>query len=304
MEAANRQVMRGTVLAGHVPAHRLVRRRRSAALRVLIVPAVIVCGLSVPPGVVFAKAPLGQQWPATQQVSFEAIDHAAFDALLRKYVDPDGYVDYQAWHASAADRAALQQYLLSLSRGTRAKSSSRPAELAFWINAYNAVTLEGILQEYPTSSIRNHTAKVAGYNIWKDLPLLVGGEAFSLDAMEHQVLRKFGEPRIHFAIVCASVGCPRLRNEAYVSSRLEEQLADNTRDFFSRPQNLQVEGATLQLSSILEWFGSDFGASQRDQLQAIRPYLPQGAQQVVQGGSARVAYLNYDWSLNDQRTRR
>ena len=142
--------------------------------------------------------------------------------------------------------------------------------LAFWINAYNATTIEGILQVYPTSSIRNHTAKVAGYNLWKDLPLLVGGKPHSLDAMEHQILRKMGEPRIHFAIVCASVGCPRLMNEAYTPDRIEEQLALNTRDFFSRSQNFQVDqSGVMHVSSILDWFGEDFGPTQQAQFTEI-----------------------------------
>ena len=126
----------------------------------------------------------------------------------------DGMVNYAAWRGTDTDRKSLQNYLVRLSQASPAVKASRAGQLAFWINAYNATTIEGILQVYPTSSIRNHTAKVAGYNLWKDLPLLVGGKPHSLDAMEHQILRKMGEPRIHFAIVCASVGCPRLMNEA------------------------------------------------------------------------------------------
>jgi len=113
-------------------------------------------------------------------------DHLAYDTLLSKYVDRDGYVDYAAWKKSTADRQVLRGYLEHL---------SRDAQLKFWINAYNAVTLEGILQVYPTSSIRNHTAKLFGYNIWKELPLRVGHETYSLDQMEHEILRKMGERR-------------------------------------------------------------------------------------------------------------
>ena len=280
-------------------------QRRSAALRGLSVQAVIVCGLSVPPGVVFAKAPLGKQWPATQQVSFDQIDHSAFDALLRKYVDADGFVAYGAWQASATDRATLQSYLVDLSRASRERPSSRAGQLVFWINAYNALTLEGILQVYPTSSIRKHTSKTVGYNIWEDLPLLVGGRPVSLEAMEHRILRPLGEPRIHFAIVCASVACPRLRNEAYTAERLDEQLAANARDFFSRGQNLQIDTArrTLHLSAILDWFGSDFGSTQSERLRALEPYLPSAAQQLIDNGSVRIQFLDYDWSLNDQSRR-
>ena len=123
----------------------------------------------------------------------DQIDHRPYDALLHKYVDGDGYVNYRAWHASSEDRAALRQYLIQLSRASASLPASRESQFAFWINAYNAVTLEGILQEYPTDSIRNHTSKLGGYNIWKDLPLLVGGKAYALETMEHQVLRKMGD---------------------------------------------------------------------------------------------------------------
>lgn len=248
-----------------------------------------------------AKDPLGRSWPPEQMVSMDQIDHSAFDALLKKYVDLDGFVNYQAWKANPADRQALQQYLVDLSRANPRAPASREAQLSFWINAYNAVTLEGILQVYPTDSIRNHTARIAGYNLWKDLPLLVGGQPYSLDAIEHQVLRKMGEPRIHFAIVCASVGCPRLLNEAYVPSRLNEQLTTNARDFFSRPQNFAIDvQGTMHVSAILDWFGSDFGANQQERFRYLAPYLPENARQHAVQPGTRVTFQDYNWSLNDQ----
>jgi hypothetical protein len=251
-------------------------------------------------------APLGRVWPAAQQVSADEVDHSRLDALLKKYVDEDGYVDYSAWQKSRTDRRALLIYLAEIGRTSLAKSASKDANLALWINAYNAVTIEGILQVYPTSSIRNHTAKTFGYNIWQDLPVVIGGREFSLEDIEHKVLRKMGEPRIHFAIVCASVSCPRLRAEAYTKSKMQKQLADNARDFFGRRQNLQLTSKSnrIHLSEILDWFGKDFGSTQEAQLKAIRPYLPVSAQQIVDSGSTKVSYLDYNWKLNDQKSKR
>lgn len=243
---------------------------------------------------------MGQQ--AAGPVSFDRVDHSPWDTLLKKYVDTDGYVDYQAWHGSTADSRALQAYLGSLSQANPQAQSSKEATLAFWINAYNAVTIYGILREYPTTSIRNHTAKLVGYNIWKDLQLFVGGRPWSLDAMEHQVLRKMGEPRIHFAIVCASIGCPRLLNQAYTAEKLEQQLATNTSDFFSRPQNFRVSGSTLHVSSIMDWFGTDFGPTPQAQFTRLKNYLPENAQQLATSPKVRIAWQEYNWSLNDQRT--
>ena len=266
------------------------------------IAAAMLALIAIPKQMAHAKLPLGKNWSAAEQVSMNEIDHSEFDALLKKYVDGDGYVDYTAWTRTAADRKALQTYLANLGRASTMKPARKAAQLAFWIDAYNAVTLEGILDVYPTSSIRNHTAKIAGFNIWKELPLQVGGESFTLDAMEHQVLRKMGEPRIHFAIVCASVGCPRLRNEAFTADRIEEQLAANAADFFSRPKNLQfdAQSSTLRLSSILDWFGSDFGKSQEAQIAYLRPYFPKNVQNVVSRSQVTVKFLDYDWNLNDQ----
>lgn len=241
----------------------------------------------------------------TGQRSFDQIDHSVWNGLLKKYVDSDGYVNYTRWNSSQADRRALSGYLANLSTASSSGRSTKDAKLAFWINAYNAVTVEGILREYPTSSIRNHTAKVVGYNIWKDLHLLVGGKAFSLDSIEHKILRKEGDPRIHFAIVCASVGCPRLLNQAYTATAVQQQLDLNARDFFSRPQNFRYDqrSQSVQLSSILDWFGEDFGPNQQAQLRTISRWVPANAQSAVQSGRLRVSFADYSWDLNDQKRR-
>ena len=244
---------------------------------------------------------VGRPVAANQRVSFDAIDHGVWNQLLQKYVDKDGLVNYKAWKADTKSTTALDGYINLLSTGDSGKPASREATLAYWINAYNAVTIKGILHEYPTKSIRNHTAKLWGYNIWKNLKLHTSGTKINLNDIEHEVLRKMKEPRIHFAIVCASIGCPRLFNEAYVPQRLEEQLVTNTRDFFSRRQNFQVSGSTIKLSSILDWFGSDFGSDQAAQLRAISPYVPSSAQAALKQRGVRVSYLDYDWGINEQK---
>lgn len=245
---------------------------------------------------------VGQRWPADQLVSTSSVNHAPFNQLLQKYVNTEGEVNYGAWKQSAQDRAALQKYLVSLSQVNPRASAAREANLAYWINAYNAVTLEGILEVYPTTSIQNHTKKI-GYNLWKDLKLIVGDTQINLEDIEHKVLRKMNEPRIHFAIVCASIGCPRLLNEAYNSTDLEKQLAVNTRDFFSRSRNLRYDSRRnkIELSAIMKWFGSDFGANTSAQLASISSHLPDQIQQVVRRGGYSVGYLDYDWNLNVQR---
>lgn len=250
------------------------------------------------------KTTLGQNVSAADQVSMDHVDHGAWNRLLQTHVNEQGQVSYRTWQASDRDTRALDEYLSTLSRASRTVPASREAQVAFWINAYNAVTIKGILREYPTSSIRNHTAKLVGYNIWKDLLLLVGNQGISLDEIEHQVLRKFGEPRIHFAIVCASHSCPRLLNQAYTAANLEDQLTTNSRAFFANPENFQFDVSTgqMKLSSILKWFGEDFGQDQATRLSTIAAWLPdRAAQDAASANSVRISWLKYDWSLNEKK---
>ena len=250
------------------------------------------------------KVIIGKAVAQSQQVSVGDIGHEDWTRLLHKFVDADGQVNYRAWKASDVDSQSLDAYLNLLSTANPSMQASQEAKLAFWINAYNAVTIKGILRQYPTSSIRNHTAKLLGYNIWHDLLLVVGQQKISLNDIEHKILRKFGEPRIHFAIVCASHSCPRLLNEAYRASDLETQLVENSTTFFANSGNFQhdIKKRQFRLSSILSWFGSDFGPDQQTQLKSIAPYLPtESAQRAARNNSVSVSYLKYDWSLNDQK---
>jgi len=245
-----------------------------------------------------ADVVLGVASPA-QRTSMKKVDHTPFDQMLKEYVNDRGMVDYRGWNASASAKKKLDAYINSLSRSTSA-GANKNDQLAFWINAYNAITIKGILREYPTSSIRNHTAKLWGYNIWKNLKLRFAGKQLSLEDIEHELLRKMREPRIHFAIVCASIGCPKLRNEAYVPEKLDAQLTDNAKAFFADRDKFRFSGSRFEVSPILKWFAEDFGDGQSQQLKTIRPYLPAKAQKAVDSGSVRISYLSYDWGLNDQ----
>lgn len=280
------------------------QRESRLAVTLFVVSALTVLGCankSARGGPVY----VGKNVSVDQRVSADHIDHGLWDQLLHKYVDQRGKVAYAPWAAHAGHVRALDAYLAILSTADLSKPASREAQLAFWINAYNAVTVKGILREFPTDSIRNHTSKFGGYNIWKDLQLIVGGKAISLDAIEHQVLRKMSEPRIHFAIVCASHSCPKLLSEAYVADRFEEQLAKSTADFFKNPENFRYDSARgrFELSAILDWFGEDFGSNPSALLKTISAWLPTPAsQQAAASGQGRVSYLDYDWSLNERAT--
>ena len=246
---------------------------------------------------------LGPRVPADRQVSMDRMDHSVWNGLLAKYVNEEGQVNYAGLKASQADSQALVGYIDQLASASVTQNAARENQMAYWINAYNAVTVKGILQEYPTTSIRNFTSEDGGYNIWKNLLLNVGGQQISLESIENKVLRPMGDPRIHFAVVCASIGCPRLLNEAYVGETLNNQLNKNALNFFANPRNFQFDQARgeMKLSSILKWYGGDFGADQGAQLRAIAPFLPTEVAKVAANQNAvTVSYLEYDWNINEQ----
>ncbi len=237
--------------------------------------------------------------------SLDAVDHSGLHALLQKYVDDQGLVAYRSWKADPADVQALDDYLARLGNVDLSAPAAREAKLAFWINAYNALTLSGILMEYPLQSIQDRVSYTPGrYNIWRDLLLKVDGADYSLEQIEHKILRPMNEPRIHFAIVCASKGCPPLRRDAYTAADLERQLADNARRFFARPTNFRADAAdrSVHLSPLLHWFGTDFAPTPAEQLRALRPYFPSPETLAwIDGKDVLVEYDSpYDWSLNER----
>jgi hypothetical protein len=226
--------------------------------------------------------------------------HAAWDGLLRRHVVllEGGKASQLRYAGIAQERAVLRQYLEGLSRVGEAEFQawSRAQQMAFLINAYNAYTGEKILTRYPDLRSIWDFGKFFG-NPFRDEFFSLLGRKASLDAIEHGILRKrYAEPRIHFALNCASVGCPMLREEAYVAPRLEQQLEEQTVRFLSdRSRNRYREGR-LEVSMIFDWFREDFEPREAFLLRyAALLGVPVGAR-------PRLAFLDYDWSLNDSRS--
>ena len=238
-----------------------------------------------------------------------AVDHshAAWDALLKKHVVLlEGAQASQLRYAEIAkERSALQQYLQDLSRvsQTEFEGWSRPRQMAFLINAYNAATVEKVLTRYPDIRSIWDFGKVFG-NPFRDefFPLL--GRRMSLDQLEHDILRKrYGEPRIHFAVNCASIGCPMLREEAYVGVHLERQLEEQARRFLSDRSRNRARDGRLEVSKIFDWYKEDFEPRERFFARFAAVLSDQPAEQKrVAEGKARISFLDYDWSLNDSRS--
>jgi hypothetical protein len=231
-----------------------------------------------PPAPVLAEAYAADLGAAT-------VDHAALDALLAAHVR-EGFVDYAGL---AADRPALQAYIRALEAAPFA-DLSRDEKLALLINAYNAWTLELILDHGIPASIKD----IPAAERWDAPRWRLAGQALSLTALEHEWLRaRFVEPRIHFAINCASASCPPLRAEAYTAARLEAQLEDQARQMHADPRHLRLEGDTVHLSALYLWYADDFSQVAGSPLAYAARYRPELA-----AGAWRVQTLDYDWSLN------
>jgi len=229
------------------------------------------------------------------------VDHSVYDGLLKKYVDEKGMIDYRAW--KAGDVGTLDGYLEMIKGIDPDGLTDRNEVFAFWINTYNALTIRGMLHFYPTSSIKNHVS-LFGYSIWMDYRIDVVGKEYSLDDIEHNILRKMDEPLVHFALVCASIGCPPLMREAFTAEDMEQQLKANTLVFFADPEKFRTdpEDRTVWLSPIMDWYKDDFGKNQRELLDYIAPYVPDdAARAVLNRRDVDVDYLEYDWGINEQR---
>ena len=247
--------------------------------------------------------------------------YEGYAAVLTKYVDNEGLVDYAGLKGNVGK---LDDFLRALA-AVDAKTYDAwddGGKVAFWTNAYNALTLKVIVDHYPIQKdlLRglafpaNSVRQIPG--AWDKVQFLVRGKKVTLNHIEHEVLRKqFNEPRIHMALVCAAKSCPRLRNEPYTGANLDAQLADQTRTFLAHPKKFRIdrEGATMHLSSIFKWFGGDFvkrhapkeGYARHDE--ATRAVLHFAAKHLtgdeaafVAGTEIKVEYLKYDWSLNEQ----
>ena len=206
---------------------------------------------------------------------------ADYAEVLAKYVDTDGMVNYAAL---SKNRKPLDDYIRSLETVSSTDWTQEDG-IAFWINAYNARTLQVIVDHYPTKSIR----KIPG--AWKKLTFPIQGKERTLDEIEHKILRKqYKEPRIHMALVCAARSCPKLRNEPYEGKLLDEQLADQSRDFLSHPDRFQIKGKTVRISPIFKWFKGDF--------ESVPDFIQQYSGKNISG--LKIKYQPYDWSLNEQ----
>ena len=223
-------------------------------------------------------------------LSFVAIQAqtSIFDSLLQKNVDKTGRVDYQSLKNN---ETLLDNYLAYIQNNEPTKDWSSNKKKAFWINTYNAYTIKIILNNYPLKSIRD--IKIDGKTAWKIPFVKVGQKRYTLDQIEHKILRKkFNDPRIHVGINCASVSCPRLWNFAFTEDNIASSLDNLMKEFINDTTRNKISKNNVALSEIFNWFSKDFIKNG-----TIISYLNTYAAIKI-SEKASIKYLTYDWSLN------
>ncbi len=223
---------------------------------------------------------------------YETVDHSIYAELLKEYVR-NGVVDYKGFKNDEAD---LNSYLLVLEK-TDTKALPRYEQFAFYINAYNACTIKLILSGYPdVKSIKDLGS--AFKSPWKKKICRIDGDVLTLDDIEHHILRpRYKDPRVHFAVNCASKGCPPLRSEPYMGISLDRQLNESAEGFINNSTYNHIKGNTLYVSKIFEWFSGDFN---NDIVGYFLKYARGNLKSILEANRDRikVKYLDYDWSLN------
>jgi len=220
--------------------------------------------------------------------STKIVDHSIWDALLKKHINKEGLVNYEGF---IKDRKELDAYLDLLSKNEPQESWSSAELLAYYINTYNSYTVKLIADNYPVASIKDISGP------WTKGIVPIGDKKLSLGGIENGILRKMNEPRIHFAINCASISCPDLFNEAFTAEKIDDQLNTVTRNFINGPKNV-INVNDLKLSKIFDWYKKDYVINgNNDVIKYVNYYL---YKKIKINPQATISYLEYDWGLNKQ----
>ncbi len=231
-----------------------------------------------------------------------AFDFSSWDELLKKYVTPktiNGVKLHAVDYKKLGKDQTWEKLVKDLERLSLSSLKTREEKLTFWINVYNIMAAKMVLDHYPVDSIKDAGSLFTA--VWKKDVGVVAGETRTLNEIEHEILRKMGEPRIHVAIVCASVSCPDLRIEAYTVEKLNEQLGDQMKLFLVNAEKglrVDAEKGRVYLSSIFKWFKEDFEAKGGVR-KFLAPYADETGMAALKNSQLTVYYLDYDWDLNE-----
>lgn len=256
-------------------------------------------------GPAMAASPVSEHFAASGEEPLPDGVDAPWAEILAAYVSKgeDGIARFAYAQVTPDHRASLEAYLISL-QGFQPTTLTREGQLAFWVNLYNALTVKVVLDHYPVTSIRRiKFGRFWALGPWDHDLVTIDGIELSLNDIEHRILRVlYDEPRIHYAINCASLGCPNLHTEPFDAARIEEQFDEAARTYINHPRGARMDNERLIASSIYDWFEEDFGGSDESVIAHIREYADADLADALVGLDQLSAHA-YDWSLNEPATR-
>lgn len=269
--------------------------------RLAMIGAIVVMTSGFIGGFSSSEPELWDIWQDNNPDNKQAIDHSAWDGLLKKHItqDEDGLNLFAYSKMSEKDNKTLNDYIKKLSL-IEISDRARPVQFAYWLNMYNALTIKVIMDNYPVKSIRDiDTSGIFANGPWGSELVTVEEEVLTLDDIEHAILRPiWKDPRIHYGVNCASIGCPNLSKDAFTAANTEALLEEGAKTYINSPRGFYIDDGELIVSSIYKWFAYDFGNSEKGVIDHLIKYAsPENAEKLK--SFKKISDTDYDWSLNE-----
>lgn len=247
------------------------------------------------------QAQADSTWDAADDSNTTIIDHQAWQTILDRYLasdHPSGVNRFDYASVSDADKALLNNYLDQL-QALDPRQFARDVQMAYWINLYNALTIQVVLDAYPVESITGISEDFVSFGPWDDVAAEVAGQALTLNDIEHRILRPIWQDnRIHYAVNCASIGCPNLSGTAFTAANLEQQLEAAAHAYVNHERGVQFDDGDLLVSSIYHWYKVDFGNTDESLIEHLKIYANNDLKQQLEQYDGPIDHA-YDWNLNE-----
>ncbi len=264
--------------------------------------SIVVCFLIVADAIgatLFSNFEISEYWQRHNSRSTIEVDHDAWNEFLRRYVSASNGINLLAYDSVAQqDKRKLGKYIDYL-QSIQVTELNQKEQFAYWINLYNAVTVQVVLAHYPLNSIQEISYELFSQGPWKKQLIRVEGMGLSLDNIEHQILRPiFKDNRIHYAVNCASMGCPNLQEKAYSRENLEALLDSGARQYINHPRGVSFDQGELIVSSVFDWYGEDFGENDQQIITYLMRFADADLKERLKTRKS-IDNFQYDWSLNE-----
>jgi hypothetical protein len=262
---------------------------------------IVLAGMLVLVSSVLNAQEAWERWERNDPSSTQRVDHSEWTTLLGRYLETDaedGINRFDYAGVTPDDRERLQAYLQSL-EAVQVSTLNSGEQLAYWINVYNAFTVEVILEHYPVDSIREiNISGIFSRGPWGAELIEIEGESLTLDDVEHRILRPiWDDPRIHYAVNCASIGCPNLQPVAFTRENADDLMTQGAESYVNHPRGVAISGNRMTVSSIYNWFQEDFGGNEEGVVEHLLEYARPALAAEIRAFSGRIRY-DYDWSIN------